>query len=58
MHKQHNKSDKQPIVISIRGSGGNGNQMGLAASAVGYDGSAMRRSVDKALNQSDARNAE
>jgi hypothetical protein len=29
-----------------------------AASAVGYDGSAMRRSVDKALNQNDARNAE
>ena len=29
-----------------------------AASAVGYDGSAMRRSVDKALNQSDARTAE
>jgi len=29
-----------------------------AASAVGYNGSAMRRSVDKALNQNDARNAE
>ena len=29
-----------------------------AASAVGYDGAAMRRSVDKALNQNDARNAE
>jgi hypothetical protein len=29
-----------------------------AASAVGYDGSAMRRSVDKALNQNDARNTE
>jgi hypothetical protein len=28
-----------------------------AASAVGYDGAAMRRSVDKALNQNDARNA-
>jgi len=29
-----------------------------AATAVGYDGAAMRRSVDKALNQNDARNAE
>jgi hypothetical protein len=29
-----------------------------AAGAVGYDGSAMRRSVDKALNQNDARIAE
>lgn len=29
-----------------------------AASAVGYDGAAMRCSVDKALNQNDARNAE
>jgi len=29
-----------------------------AASAVGYDGSAMRRSVDKALNKNDERNAE
>jgi hypothetical protein len=29
-----------------------------AASAVGYDGAAMRRSVDKALNKNDARNAE
>ena len=29
-----------------------------AASAVGYDGAVMRRSVDKALNQNDARNAE
>jgi hypothetical protein len=29
-----------------------------AASAVGYDGAAMRRSVDKALNQNDARIAE
>ena len=26
--------------------------------AVGYDGAAMRRSIDKALNQNDARNAE
>ena len=29
-----------------------------AASLVGYDGAAMRRSVDKALNQNDTRNAE
>lgn len=29
-----------------------------ASSAVGYDGTAMRRSVDKALHQNDARNAE
>jgi Holliday junction resolvasome RuvABC DNA-binding subunit len=29
-----------------------------AATAVGYDGSAMRRSVDKALNQADARAAD
>jgi hypothetical protein len=29
-----------------------------AASAVGYDGQAMRRSVDKALNANDARLAE
>ena len=29
-----------------------------AASVVGYDGAAMRRSVDKTLNQNDARNAE
>ena len=29
-----------------------------ASSAVGYDGAAMRRSVDNALNKNDARNAE
>jgi hypothetical protein len=29
-----------------------------AAGVVGYDGAAIRRSVDKALNQNDARNAE
>jgi hypothetical protein len=29
-----------------------------AAGAVGYDGAGIRRSVDKALNQNDARNAE
>jgi hypothetical protein len=29
-----------------------------AASGVGYDGTAMRRSVDKALNQAEARKAE
>jgi len=29
-----------------------------AASAVGYDGAAMRRSADKALDKNDARNAE
>jgi hypothetical protein len=29
-----------------------------ASSIVGYDGAGMRRSVDRALNQADARNAE
>jgi hypothetical protein len=69
MHKHHNKSDKQPIIISIGSSDDNCNQMAPAAgrsdtraieaaSAVGYDGAAMRCSVDKALNQNDARNAE
>jgi hypothetical protein len=52
------KSKSSDSEAAPSSAGRSGTRVIEAGSAVGYDGAAMRRSVDKALNQNDARNAE